>query len=63
MLVIGIGNSGGDLAADISRVAEKVHNSFFFQKLFLNRAVLLHIKYLQPLTVFFKTNVGLKYPL
>lgn len=48
VLVIGIGNSGGDLAVDISRVAEKVHNSSFF---FNCRGVSL------SLTVFFKSNV------
>lgn len=29
VLVVGIGNSGADLAVDISRVAEKVHDSLF----------------------------------
>lgn len=28
MVVVGIGNSGGDLAVDISRVAEKVKKSY-----------------------------------
>lgn len=50
VVVIGMGNSGGDLAVDVSRVAEKVYNPFlnfcmfFFIIIFL-RTVLLHVAF------------------
>lgn len=35
MVVIGIGNSGGDIAVDVSRVAEKVSSSATFLYLYV----------------------------